>query len=621
LLLCFPLPLLLLLLLLHWLQLLLCAPDVLDQLQLAFNKCSADAAVALTAQLLSLREQPAQLQACLAQLDEQAAQQLLSTALLQHHFDAAASFEGLLRTCKPDWSFIATVAAALTLAVEQQDGAAVACLCKLRSTQQLQPTVVAGLLLQAMQQEDNVAVVPLSELAAAAQLPASSAVQLLQAALQKGFTDVATVVCEQQAAQEVDAAAMIELLLTAVQQQQLAGLEELSQLQPAQMLHVPAAQQLLQAAMATAAASEDGDLAALDMLLDELPAAEELGEADMVILLQSAISQSQELAPRLVRRLWQLPASQSLSAGCISQLLIKALEQQQLTVVTMLCMFDGAASISKQGFERIVLLADKQAVLHKVAPKLFALRDVVDFRQYFKAASAAVAARDVEAIRVLARVKGLPRECSAQLVPHVHRWLADAALQHQRELASALCKVHVRQTHSFSGNGGIAALLHCVADGNAEESLSIILQEVLDSRGICTAEQAAQAVLQEMQAAVKEPDVQLLRCLAGCKSAEGLDACSMTGLLWWTLQHKQHEAAAVLLELQCAQQCVSSCKALQRAVHSIPCSARRRSTVSNSQLAARLRAAPVSKSLGSSATLRSASGVAAADDGDDGGAS
>jgi hypothetical protein len=224
-------------------------------LHLAFNTLAPEPADALTEQLLLLREQPAQLQACLVQLDQQQALQLLSTALLRRHFAAAASLEGLLHTFRQDWSFVEAVTAALVAAVDKQASDAVACVCKLQSSQRSEPAAVAGMLLQAMQQDDNAAVVQLPELPAVQRLPVSSAVQLLQAALQQGFITIVTYLCQQEAAQAIDAADITALLLTAVQEQQLDGLVELLSLQPAEMLHAAAAQQLLLAAIDAVAAS------------------------------------------------------------------------------------------------------------------------------------------------------------------------------------------------------------------------------------------------------------------------------------------------------------------------------------------------------------------------------
>jgi hypothetical protein len=188
------------------------APDLPHQLQLAFNMSAPQPADALMKQLLQSRKQPAQLQLCLSQLDQQRARLLLSTARLRRHFDAAESFEDLLHTWDPEWSFVAEVSAAITSAVQQRDSAAVARLCKLQAAQQLQPTVVADLLLQVMQHDDNVAVAHLTELPAAGQLPVGSAAPLLQEAQKQGFTEVVAFVCQQHAAEVLDAAAIMMVM-------------------------------------------------------------------------------------------------------------------------------------------------------------------------------------------------------------------------------------------------------------------------------------------------------------------------------------------------------------------------------------------------------------------------
>jgi hypothetical protein len=555
------------------LQHVLCAADLQQQLQLAFNTAASQPADALTAQLLSLREQPMQLRACLAQLHLQDdAQQLLSTALLRRHFSAAVTFEGLLCTSRPEWSFLQTVAAALNAAVQQQDGGAVACLCKLQSSQQLPEDTVTSLLLHAMQLEDTAAVAHLSGLSAAAQLSVGSAVQLLQAALQHDFSDLVTFVCEQQAAQQIEAGAMTSLLLAAVQQLEAAQLEELLLLQPAQMLHAPAVQQLLQAAIDAAAASEDADTAAVQLLVEELPAVHELDKEQVAVLLRYAMNQTDELSRRLVTQLLPLQPS------CLVQLLTEALQQKRVNTVNWLCSAakstGAAAAVSKRSCERLLLLANQQAVLHKVAKALLTLLPDFNERLFMLAVSAAVKAGDAQSVTALAGDKGLPRKYRAEWWPYVHGWLADAAARHQQELAAALCKLGVRQPLPVDGCLHIysaATLLQRAVDAKDCAALSILLKVVLDSGNICTVEQASQAVLLQMQGALKQAvfsrgDVDVLRCLAGSRAAEGVDACSMTGLLWWTLQHGQHEQAAVLLELQCAQRCVSSCQALQRAV-------------------------------------------------------
>jgi hypothetical protein len=493
-------------------QQLLYAPDPPDQLHLAFNTSSPEPADALTEQLLLLCEQPAQLQACLAQLDHKEALQLLSTALLRRHFDAAASFEGLLHTFRKDWSFVETVTAALGVAVKTQDGDAVASLCKLQSSQQLAPTAVAGMLLQAMQQDDSAAVVQLLELPAAQQLPVSSAVQLLQAALQQGYVSVVTFVCQQEAAQAIDAADITTLLLTAVEEQQLDGLGELLELPAAEMQHAAAAQQLLLAAMDAAAAS--GDVEAFQMLHEELPAVGELSAAQMVVLLQSAISQDEALSAFLVLQLLLLQGSQAVSSSCIKQLLTQAVQLRRVGAAQLLCKCQGAQGISKHSCKQLVALARNQGILHKVALLLLSLLDEVDAWLHFQAVAAAVAAGDAKAVVALA---GLPPESVGGRVlwPQVQAWLADAVSEHQREMVAAMCKLQVRQPRNCPDSKGVATLLQCAAQDTHDEALRILVQEVLDSGNICSAQQAAEAVAQQMQAALKQGDVQLLRCLAG----------------------------------------------------------------------------------------------------------
>jgi hypothetical protein len=329
------------------------------------------------------------------------------------------------------------------------------------------------------------------------------------------------------------------------------------------MQHAAAAQQLLLAAMDAAAAS--GDVEAFQMLHEELPAVGELSAAQMVVLLQSAISQDEALSAFLVLQLLLLQGSQAVSSSCIKQLLTQAVQLRRVGAAQLLCKCQGAQGISKHSCKQLVALARNQGILHKVALLLLSLLDEVDAWLHFQAVAAAVAAGDAKAVVALA---GLPPESVGGRVlwPQVQAWLADAVSEHQREMVAAMCKLQVRQPRNCPDSKGVATLLQCAAQDTHDEALRILVQEVLDSGNICSAQQAAEAVAQQMQAALKQGDVQLLRCLAGSKTAEALDACSITGLLWWTLQRQQGEAAAVLLELECAKQCVNSCKALQRAV-------------------------------------------------------
>jgi hypothetical protein len=413
-----------------------------------------------------------------------------------------------------------------------------------------------------------VAVAALAGLPAAAQLPVGSAVQLLQAALLQGFEEVVTLVCQQQAAHAIDAAAFTTLLLTAVQQQQHEGLEELLQLHPAEMLTAPAAQQLLLAAIDTAAAS--GSVFAFHLLHTQLPAVNELTAAQVIVLLSSAINLNEVLSQHLVMQLKHFQASQFVGSSCILQLLNQALQQKRVGAVRWLCSFQGAHGPSRHSCERLLALANRQGVLHKVAQPLFVAHGAVHPRLLLAAVASAVVAADVAAVAdlVAGANTGPSQGFQALYWPHVIGWLADAAGQHQRAMVAALCKFQVRQPQHCPASEGVEGLLQRAVQAKDYEGVRILVEEVLNSSSICSAEQAVRAVAQQMQAAVKQGDVQLLRCLASSKAAEEIDVCSMTGFIWWTLQHGQLEPTKVLLELRCAELCISSCKALRGAVES-----------------------------------------------------